>query len=144
MGVLSATHQKFADGIAMGLNTTQAYRAAFPRCKSDGSAAVSGSRLLRNPKIEAEITRIRREAEKLAGGAVLETAEKRRFLARLVRARLSSEPDDSDLWQEISDTEHGRKRKLGDKLKAIQIDNDLAGEGAEAALAITITKAWAQ
>ena len=58
--------------------------------------------------------------------------EKRQFIARLVRSRLTLEPETSDLWQEFSTTEHGTKRKLYDKLRAMALDNDLAGDGSEA------------
>ncbi len=51
--------------------------------------------------------------------------EKRQFIARQVRARLTLEPETSDLLQEFATTEHGTKRKLYDKLRAIALDNDL-------------------
>lgn len=132
--MLSSSHKKFADGIAAGLSGTQAYRAAFPRCTSQHAAEVSASRLLRSAEVIAEVERIRHEAEKLAGGAVLTLAEKRRFLARLVRANIAELPATSDLWHEIHTTsEGGVKRKLGCKLRAIALDNDLASDGSEAA-----------
>jgi hypothetical protein len=51
-------------------------------------------------------------------------------------------PDDSDLWQEITQTEQGTKRKLGDKLKALMIDNEMAGESNESGTVITIHRVW--
>lgn len=130
--MLSVTHQKFAERIAAGESATAAYAAAFPRCTNQRSAAVGGSRLLQKADIIAEVQRIRREAEKLPGGAVLTVAEKRRFLARLIRANLSSVPVDSDLWQEFHVSDGGTKRKLPDKLRAIALDNDLAADGSQA------------
>lgn len=44
-------------------NATKAYRTAYPRCKSDATAAVEASKLLRNPKIEAYLAK---KAEKIA------------------------------------------------------------------------------
>jgi hypothetical protein len=60
----------------------------------------------------------------------------------LVRAQVLLTPDDSDLWQEITQTEQGTKRKLGDKLKALMIDNEMAGESNESGTVITIHRVW--
>lgn len=38
----------------------------------------------------------------------------------------------SDLWESIKRTREGAEYRLPDKLRAIQLDNDLAGEGSEA------------
>jgi len=131
---MTSGQRKFAEGVATGLSNGEAYARAFPRSRHPAEDA---SRLLsaRNPKrseVLAEIQRIRAAAEALGGSAVLTLLERRMFLARLVRARLAEVPESSDLWQEVTVTETGTKRKLGDKLKAITIDNDLAGDGSEA------------
>jgi hypothetical protein len=49
--------------------------------------------------------------------------ERRMFLARIVRAQVVSLPDESDLW-----IAKGRLR-IADKIAAIRLDNELAGEG---------------
>ena len=82
--------------------------------------------------IKAEIARMRAVAEKEAGSAVMTAVEKRIFAARVVRACVSKVPEDSDLWQSIKRTKDGVEYRLPDKLAAIKLDNDLAGEGAEA------------
>lgn len=129
--MLSGPHKKFAEGIAKGMNKTRAYLNAYPDAKPE-SAAVGATRLLKNDNVLSEIDRIRREADKIAGSAVLTLAEKRDFCARLVRAKVSELPSSSDLWSSIKKTEFGIEFKLSDKLAGIKLDNDLAGEGAEA------------
>ena len=61
---------------------------------------------------------------------MLTIRQKREYLARMVRARVSELADDSDLWQ-VTITEDGVTRKLPDKLRAIALDNELSGEGAQ-------------
>lgn len=129
--MLSGPHKKFAEGIAKGMNKTRAYLDAYPDAKAD-SASVGATRLLKNDKVLSEIARIRQEADKIAGSAVLTLAEKRDFCARLVRAKVGELPASSDLWSSIKKTEFGHEFKLPDKLAAIKLDNDLAGEGSEA------------
>jgi hypothetical protein len=64
--------------------------------------------------------------------AVLTIAEKREFLARVVRCKAAVEPHDSDLWNGVEAVDGTIRYKLPDKMRAIALDNDLAGEGAEA------------
>lgn len=82
--------------------------------------------------VKQEIARLRDEASRQPGYCVLTVAQKRDFLYRLVTAKVSELSADSDLWNSIKTTEHGVEYKLPDKLKAIETDNDLAGEGSEA------------
>ncbi|MDB6133756.1 MAG: Terminase small subunit [Verrucomicrobiales bacterium] len=132
--MLTAAQYQFAAGLASGLSATDAYAAAFPKSKHPRNDA---ARLL-SPKcrargaIQEEVARIRREAEQLAGGAVLSLAEKRMFLARLVRCSIGSLPDDSDLLEEVTRGSEGEIRRVFDKLQAIELDNLLAGHGAAA------------
>lgn len=129
--MLSAQQQRFCAVYATDGNAAAAYRAAYP--KSSGTAAnTSASRLLKNADIQAEVSRIRNAATGVVGMAVLSIAEKRNFLARLVRARVAELPRDSDLWQSIKTTDSGTEYRLPDKLAAIKTDNDLSGQGAEA------------
>jgi hypothetical protein len=115
----------------MGLSSTAAYLAAYPS-STPSAARKNAARLKANEDIGAEVLRIRAEAAKLPGSVFLTLQEKRNFLARVVRAKMNELAADSDLWQEVSITEAGTKRKLPDKLRAIAADNDLAVEGAEA------------
>ena len=94
--MLSAQQQRFCAVYATDGNAAAAYRAAYR--KSSGTAAnTSASRLLKNADIQAEVSRIRNAATGVVGMAVLSIAEKRDFIARLVRARVGELPRDSDL-----------------------------------------------
>lgn len=129
--MISGPQAKFCEGIIAGLTATEAYKAAYPR-SSAKAAESSASALLRNPKITEEIQRLRDLATEKAGSAVLTLMEKRMFVARLVRAKVGELEHDSDLWNSIKRTDTGIEYRLPDKLKAIELDNDLAGEGSEA------------
>lgn len=115
--MLSGPRQKFCEGIVAGLNATQAYIGAYPKSSVE-AARRSASDLLTNPDVQAEIERMRKKAEERAGSAVLTLAEKRMKLAAIVR-------------QEKPEID-GCELSVTDKLKAIALDNDLAGEGSEA------------
>lgn len=53
---LTAKQQKFIDEYLIDLNATRAYKAAYPKCKSDEAANAASSRLLRNVKVQEQIT----------------------------------------------------------------------------------------
>jgi hypothetical protein len=128
---LTGPQQKFCEGVVSGLNGTEAYASAYPRA-TRSAARAQAARLLTKPSIQQEIARMRNKAEEMAGSAVMTLKEKREFLARLVRSQVGRLPGDSDLWNSIKTTEIGTEYRLPDKLKAIELDNDLAGEGSEA------------
>ena len=138
---LNGPQLKFAEGLATGLTGTAAYLAAYPSATPD-TARKNAGRLKANEGVTAEVQRLRSQAAQLPGSPLLSIREKREYLARLVRAQVLLTPDDSDLWQEITQTEQGTKRKLGDKLKALMIDNEMAGESNESGTVITIHRAW--
>ena len=129
--MVTGPQAKFCEGIATGLNGTEAYLAAYPR-STRRAAEPGASRLLRNAKVKAEIAKLRAEAAKVAGSAVLTLAEKRIFLAQVVRACVATLPHDSPLWVSVKKGKDGTEYRLPDKIAAIKLDNDLAGEGSEA------------
>ncbi|MGV3532603.1 MAG: hypothetical protein ACO1QR_09565 [Chthoniobacteraceae bacterium] len=129
---ISGPRRKFAEGIVSGLSAAAAYRQAYPN-SAPGNAHKLASRLTGNPDVQAEIARLPSAADQQAGSAVLNLMEKRIFLARVVRAAVANLPEDSDLWVSIKRTESGTEYRLPDKLAAVKVDNDLAGEGSEAA-----------
>ena len=137
--MLNGPQYKFAAGVAAGLSAWEAYREAYPKTGAE-SARRSASKLMTNHDISKEIDRIRTAANGIGGLSVLAVLEKRQFLARVVRAKLAELPDDSDLWQEITLSEAGTKRKLPDKLRAIAADNELSSDGADNKLVITINR----
>lgn len=60
--MLSGPHQKFAEGIASGLNGTEAYQAAYPKVKRT-TAGANSHELLKNAEIITEIERLREVVE---------------------------------------------------------------------------------
>lgn len=128
--MLSGPHQKFAEGIAFGLNQTEAYLAAYPDVTRE-TAAANGSALLRNTKITDEVARLRKEAEKQAGSAVLTLAEMYSYLSSVVRTPVGDVDETSELCQEYSDevSEFGAKKKfkMPCKLRALELHAKLAG-----------------
>lgn len=141
MGVktISGPQRKFCEGIIKGLSNTEAYLKAYPKSSAE-AARRSASDLLTKPDIQACIAELREKADNRPGSAVLTRAQKRDFLARLVMARVGELPPDSDLWNSIKTTDQGIEYKLPDKLNAIKLDNDLAGEGSEAEGQDALTK----
>lgn len=137
--MLSGPHRQFCEGVVSGLTFSDAYRAAYPEAAPE-NARKNAARLTAREDIQAEIARLRAVADERAGSAVLTLMEKRIFLARIVRACVALLPEDSDLWQSIKRTEDATEFRLPDKLAAIRLDNDLAGEGATAGAEDAITQ----
>lgn len=130
---ITGPQRKFCEGIISGLSGVDAYCAAYPN-SSRAAARASAADLLAKASITAEIQRLRDAAQEKAGSAILTLAEKRKWLARLLRVNLSdlSLGQDGDLLHSIAPGKLGDKLTLCDKLAAIKLDNDLAGEGSEA------------
>lgn len=63
---LTPPQKKFCDEFLKSLNATQAYKQAYPNCKTDQVASQSGSRLLRNEKVKAYIEKRQQEQEEKA------------------------------------------------------------------------------
>ena len=66
---LTEKQKRFADEYLIDLNATRAYRAAYSSCKKDEVAAVNGSKLLRNTKVEKYINA---ELEKIQSAKIQE------------------------------------------------------------------------
>ena len=61
---LTPKQKIFADEYLIDLNATKAYKVAYTSCKKDDSAAVNGSKLLRNTKVAEYIRERMKEREK--------------------------------------------------------------------------------
>lgn len=118
-------HQRLVDLVLSGLKPSKAYAMLYPKSKANTRHSNS-SRILKRPDCKAYKEHILTQA---ADDQVLSVREKRHFLARVVRAKVNTLPDDSDLWQEIriSETENASNRfyKLPGKLESIKLDNEL-------------------
>lgn len=127
--------QRYADGILEGLEGWQAYKQAFPDCKTKDSAHTGHKRSKGRPDVRRYIHAIR---QRQASAAVLSLTHKREFLCRIVTTPLTSIDLDSpthkdhDLLKKFrrSSTEAGESVDMEKlcSLKAIELDNKLAGE----------------
>lgn len=136
--MLKPAQARFCALYAVSMDGKAAYMEAFPD-SAPLSAEASASRMLRNDKVQAEIQRIRDMGAGMAYDAAMEIAEVHSFLARVVRSRIATLPDDSDLWQSIKRTESGTEYKVPDKLGAIAHWSNLKGKGSAASAQDAIT-----
>jgi hypothetical protein len=114
--------------VVAGLPGYQAYAAAYPNSNLE-NAATNAAHLRRKRHVNAEIVRLREEMDACEGSAVLTLLERRKFLARVVRASIATTPQNSDLWQRVKRSKNEvRCYVLEDKLDAIRLDNKLAGD----------------
>lgn len=118
----NARYEIFAMAVARGESAHTAYTLAGYKQHRQNAA-----RLMTNDDIKARVKEVQMAATL---DTMLTIRQKREYLARIVRARVSELTDDSDLWQ-VTITADGVKRTLPDKLRAIALDNELSGEGAQ-------------
>lgn len=141
-GMLSGPHQKFAEGIAAGLNGTAAYQAAYPKVKAS-TARSNGSELLTKTDIQAEVERIRAEAKEKPASAVLTLADKLEFLAKVAGAKPNEAGPDNPLC-EVKMSKAGPYYAFPDKIRSMELHAKLSGElkdktGSDGTLEIHVT-----
>lgn len=128
-------HEAFAFLVAGGASAAEAYRKAGFKAAGP-TAQTKGPKLARQDHIRVRVADLQRKAQEAAkereAEGVLTLAEVHRFLARTVRTPVGQVTSDSDLAQEVTVDEKSMKVKMPDKLRAIAMWKDLAGEGAEA------------
>jgi hypothetical protein len=140
-------HERFVRLIALGeMTPSEAYRSSITTRGTAKTSNEESSKMMKKPEILARVAwfakRVEERLEQEAESVVLTVVEKRKFLARVVRTAAGELTEDSDLCQEwsesVSEMGSSKKVKMPDKLKAIQIDNDLAGEGENAKLGTAV------
>lgn len=131
---ISPKNRKFADLIIAGETLADAYHKAISSKCTRESANVAGGRLKELTEVKAYIERVAaRVEEKAIEAAALTMAERRSFLARVVRSKVGEITEASDLCQEYKIGKEGeRSYKLPCKLRAIELDAKLSGELDEA------------
>lgn len=123
----------FANELLKGSSQVDAYRTAGFKARSAAAAKVGATKLRKHPEVAAYLKACRQQA---ANQAALTLAEKRAFLARIVRVPITAiDPDkqaNADLIKRYTthDTAVGTTTSIEkhDPLKAIEIDNKLSGE----------------
>ncbi len=117
------------------MSAAAAYRKHWPKA-SKATAERQGPFLASKHEVSMRIAWLRSEASKRletqADGVVMSIAEKRAFLAKVVRS-VPSEASFDNAACELVITKMGPAAVFPSKLAAMKLDNDLAGEGAEAA-----------
>ena len=61
---MTEKQKRFANEYIIDLNATRAYKATYPKVKSDSTASVNASKLLRNAKVKAYIEELMKERAK--------------------------------------------------------------------------------
>lgn len=145
---LKPEHEQFCQLIAAGNSACRAYQQIYGLTNRD-HCDQSASRLMKLPKIKSRIQLMRSrfsaalavsQADALSSQVVQETvkdvltlAEKRAFLASVVRTPVGNVDEYSPLTQEVThatDKDGNLKKtvKIAGKLKALELDARLAGE----------------
>lgn len=125
----------FADEYLIDLNATRAYRAAYPSVKKDEVAAVNGSKLLRNTKIQEYISERMQERQlrtevtqdmvvkELAAIAFARTTDYAEVKGGAVRIKDTDALSDQQIRAiaGIKEGANGIEIKLNDKEKALEL-----------------------
>ena len=80
--------RKFADEYLIDCNATRAYKAAYPKIKSDEAARVNGCKLLTKTNIKAYIDG---QLEKISSEKIADATEVMEYLTSVLRGKSSSE-----------------------------------------------------
>lgn len=80
--------RKFADEYLIDCNAARAYKAAYPRIKSDEAARVNGSRLLTNANIRDYI---QQKMDELSSAKIAQAEEVMKYLTSVMRGESSAE-----------------------------------------------------
>jgi len=103
--------RKFADEYLIDCNATRAYKAAYPRIRSEDAARVNGSRLLTNANIKGYIDE---QLEKISSEKVADAKEVMEYLTSVMRGEQNEEVPIlcGDGCQELVPKEVGAKERL--------------------------------
>ena len=122
MPILSnSKHEAFARKVAEGRSNGAAYRAVYGKKGTDANA----HRLSRYEKVSERIKELKGKAE---SKTLLTITERREFLASVVRSKVGEIDEKSPLAQSVEYTSKGKKIRLPDKIKALELDAKMAGE----------------
>ena len=80
--------RKFADEYLIDCNATRAYKATYPRIKSDAVAGAAGARLLTNVNLKAYIDE---RLEKISSEKIADAVEVMKYLTSVLRGETKSE-----------------------------------------------------
>ena len=103
--------RKFADEYLIDCNATRAYKAAYPRIKSDGAARACASKLLTNPNIKSYIEQ---KMQELSSAKVATAEEVIQYLTSVMRGECTEQTLRliGDGVQDISNIDVSAKERL--------------------------------
>lgn len=103
--------RKFADEYLIDCNATRAYKAAYPRIKSDGAARACASKLLTNPNIKSYIEQ---KMQELSSAKVATAEEVIQYLTSVMRGEHTEQTLRliGDGVQDISNIDVSAKERL--------------------------------
>lgn len=116
---LTPNQREFCRAYVMHRNGGRAYRESYGKGKvlKDSTCYVEASRLLRIPKIQAEIGRLEKEADDVV---IAGRKERLIWLSRVLRTPIEEVDETSDMCQEVTYKKNGRTVKMPSKLAVIQ------------------------
>lgn len=132
---MTAKQRIFAEEYLIDLNATRAYRVAYPSVKKEQTAAVNGSKMLRNTKVVAYIAERMEERQKrtevtqdrvvqeLAYAAFARATDYVEIVNGVVRIKNTSEMSEEQIRAiaGIKEGANGIEIKLNDKEKALEL-----------------------
>ena len=143
-------HQRYCDNILAGHGGGESYQLAYASITpklTRASADTGHKRIKKNPEVIAYLRAVRAAS---ATSTVLTVTEKREFLARVVRTDITTLSidgggKDGDMIKSysVNESESSRNVRLEkhDPLKAIDLDNRIAGEDPTANLLTELAQA---
>jgi hypothetical protein len=114
-------HEAFACKVAAGQQLGPAYRAVYGKKGTDQNAC----RLSKIEKVAARVKELQGKAEVKT---LLTIQERRQFLADVVRVKVGEVDERSPLAQSVEYGKDGKKIRVPDKIKALELDAKMAGE----------------
>lgn len=118
----NARHEAFVQYVLVGQSASNAYAKIYG---AKGRAAeANGARLMRNDNIRQ---RLRWLQERASSDCVMTLIQKREYLARVVGTPIAEVDEKSDLCQRFMRTARSCSKEMPDKLRAIELDAQLAG-----------------
>lgn len=129
-------HEEFAQRFALLDNASQAYRDAFGA--KGATAGANGSKLLKRAEVALRIAEIRTSiqvavtdaAEEIKAevkGKFLSLADYRAYLRDVIMTPIGEVDERSRLCQSAEYSDTGKKFRMPDKLKALELDAKLSG-----------------
>ena len=103
--------RKFCDEYLIDCNATRAYKAAYPKIKSDEAARVNGSKLLTNTNIKAYIDE---QLDKISSEKIADAKEVMEYLTSVMRGETQSSVLSlcGDGYQEVIKKKPDEKERL--------------------------------